>query len=95
VGIMERPYSTVRILAENCSVKAILASSLTTDNKNTLKEKIRFILGCVHSSAMSNPNRLLSQNICHYLNQGRTLNDILMSAAHSMAYFHLSKLNLV
>jgi len=32
--------------------------------------------------AMSNPNRLLSQYLCHYPNQGRTLNDILMRAAH-------------
>jgi len=32
--------------------------------------------------AMSNPNGLLSQKVCHYLNQGRTLNDILMRAAH-------------
>jgi len=52
---------------------------------------------CVHfcssNSAMSNPNGLLSQKLCHYLNQGRTLNDILMRAAHGMAYFDLSKLN--
>jgi len=25
---------------------------------------------------MSNPNGLLSQKLCHYLNQGRTLNNI-------------------
>jgi len=43
---------------------------------------------------MSNPNGLLSLNVCHYLNQGCTLNNILMSSAHSMAYFDLSKLNL-
>jgi len=43
---------------------------------------------------MYNPNGLLSQRVCHYLNQGRTLNDMLMRAAHSMAYFDLSKLNL-
>jgi len=34
------------------------------------------------SAAMSNPNGLLGQNLCHYLNEGRTLNDILMRAAH-------------
>jgi len=45
-------------------------------------------------SAMFNPNGLLSQKLCHYLNQGRTLNDILMRAAHSKAYFDLSQLNL-
>jgi len=38
---------------------------------------------------MSNPNGLLSQKLSHYLNQGRTLNDILMRAAHWMAYFDL------
>jgi len=31
---------------------------------------------------MSNPNGLLSQKLCHYLNQGSTLNDILMMAVH-------------
>jgi len=40
---------------------------------------------------MSNPNALLSQKVCHYLEQGRTLNDILMKAA-LMAYFDLIKL---
>jgi len=34
------------------------------------------------SPAMSNPNGLLSQKVCHYLDQGRTLNDILLRAAH-------------
>ena len=43
---------------------------------------------------MSNPNGLLSQKLCHYRNQGRTLNNMLMRAAHWMAYFELSKLNL-
>jgi len=45
-------------------------------------------------AAMSNPNGLLSQKVCRYLNQDRTLNIILLSAAHCMAYFDLSKLNL-
>jgi len=31
---------------------------------------------------MPNPNVLLNQNVCHYLDQGRTLIDILMKAAH-------------
>ena len=43
---------------------------------------------------MSNPNGFLSQKLCHYLDQGRTLKDILLRAAHGMAYFDLSKLNL-
>jgi len=30
---------------------------------------------------MSNPNGLLSQKLYHYLDQGRTLNDILMKGA--------------
>jgi len=33
-------------------------------------------------SAMSNPNGLLSQKVCQHLDQGRTLNDILLRAAH-------------
>jgi len=32
--------------------------------------------------AMSNPNGLQSQKLCQYFNQGRTLNNILMRAAH-------------
>jgi len=43
---------------------------------------------------MSNPNGLLSQEVCHYLNQGRTFNNVLMSAAHGITHFDLSKLNL-
>jgi len=43
---------------------------------------------------MSNPNGLLSQKLCHYLNQGRTLSDILMRNAHSVAFFNLNKVNL-
>ena len=45
-------------------------------------------------AAMSNPNGLLRQKLCHCLGQGRTLNDMLLTAAHWMAYFDLSKLNL-
>jgi len=46
--------------------------------------------------AMSNPNGLPSQKVCHYLDQqGLTLNDILlMRAAHLTVYFYLNKLNL-
>jgi len=39
---------------------------------------------------MSNPNDLLSQNVCHYLGHGNTLRDILLCAAHGMAYFDLT-----
>jgi len=39
---------------------------------------------------MSKPNGLLSQKFCHHLKQGRTLNNMLMRAAHPMAYFDLS-----
>jgi len=45
-------------------------------------------------SAMSNRNGILSQNVCNYLDQGRTLNDIILRAAHWMVYFDFSKLNL-
>ena len=43
---------------------------------------------------MSNPDGLLSQNEHHYRDQGRTLNDILLRAAHWMAFLDPSKLNL-
>ena len=43
--------------------------------------------------AMSNPNGLLSQKLCHYRNKGRTLNDRLMRAAYSVGYFDLNKVN--
>jgi len=45
--------------------------------------------------AMSNPKCLLSQKLCHYLNQGHTLNNILLRRPRieCMTYFHLSKLN--
>jgi len=36
---------------------------------------------------MSNPNGLPSQKLCHHLNQGRTLNDILMRATHWTTYY--------
>jgi len=49
----------------------------------------------VCTPAMSNHNCLLSQKLCHYLNQGHTLNDILMRTAYLMTYFDLSKLKLV
>ena len=45
--------------------------------------------------ATSDSGGLLSQKSCHNLNQSRTLNNILMRAAHWMAYFDLRKLNLV
>ena len=42
--------------------------------------------------AMSNPNGLLSQKSCRYLNQGRTFYNRLTTAANWMAYFDLIKL---
>ena len=47
----------------------------------------------VCSAAMSNPNGLLSQKVCHYLNQVLTLINILMRAAHWITYCDLRKLN--
>jgi len=47
----------------------------------------------LYSPAMSNRYALLSQKLCHYLNQGCTLKNILMRAAVWMAYFDLIKLN--
>jgi len=42
---------------------------------------------------MSNPNGLLSQTVRHCLDQGRTMNDILLWAAHWMAYSDFNKQN--
>jgi len=42
------------------------------------RENVQFYLT---RAAMSNPNGSLSQKLCHYLNQGRTLNSILLRAA--------------
>jgi len=42
---------------------------------------------------MSKPNGLLGQKVFQYLDQGRTLNDMLLRAAHRMGYFDFSKLN--
>jgi len=44
----------------------------------------------VFKPAMSNPNGLLSKKLCHYLNQSRMMNGILVWAAYWMAYFDLS-----
>jgi len=43
---------------------------------------------------MSNPNVLLSKQVCRYLGQSRTLKDILMRTAHWTAHFEFGKLNL-
>jgi len=44
---------------------------------------------------MSNPNDSLSQKLCHYRNQDHTFNDIVIRAAHSMAYFNLIFTNMI
>jgi len=54
---------------------------------------LSFLSSCF-SAATTNRNGLLSQKLCHYLDQGRTLNDILLRATQQIAYFDLSKLNL-
>ena len=59
-----------------------------------LTERLQHLQQGWARSAMSNPNGFLSQKVCHYLNQGRTLNGKLLRAAQCMAYFDLSKLNL-
>ena len=70
-------------------------SSYTVSKSFPLRYSHCFTNTSTHSrSAMSNPNGLLSQKLYHYLDQGRTLNDILFRAARGMAYFDLSKLNL-
>jgi len=44
--------------------------------------KVRFAVG--FRVAMSKPNDLLGQNVCHCLDQGRTLKAISMRVAHWM-----------
>jgi len=39
------------------------------------------LICCIFRSAMSNRNCLLSQQLCHYLTQDRTLDNTLMRAA--------------
>jgi len=41
-----------------------------------------YFLDNASNPAMSNPNGLLSQKLCHYFNQGGTLNDVIMRATH-------------
>ena len=58
----------------------------------TQKRKIERLLGSLESRpATSNRKCLPSQKSCHYLNQGRTLNNILMKAAHWITYFDLKQ----
>ena len=45
-------------------------------------------------ATVSNPNGLLSQKLCPYLDQSRTLNDIFLRAAYWMTYFDFRKPNL-
>jgi len=39
-------------------------------------EKLKAVFVALSKPVMSNPNGLLSRKVCHYLNQGHTLNDI-------------------
>jgi len=73
-----------------------LVTSLYIYNQNPLVMDIRLLHSCHFLSnatvnylvitwsnlVMSNQNGLLSQKLYHYLNQGCTLNDMLMRAAH-------------
>jgi len=68
-------------------------SSVIAQHKNFLSNAFDDHPGIdLFRAAVSNPNGLLSQNVCYYLSQGRTLKDI-SRAAHGMAYFVLCKLN--
>ena len=71
-------------------------ADILTNNPRDLKGYFDPITGKITNvkPAMSNPNGLLSQKVCDYLDQGRTLNDMLVLAAHWLACFDLSKLNL-
>jgi len=56
-----------------------------------LVDGVRFAIGYI---SYVQPKWLTEPKIRHCPNQGRTLNDILLRAAHCMACFDLSKLNL-
>ena len=57
-----------------------IAVGVATCERNV--SKLKLIKDYLRSNtAMSNPNGLQSQKSCHCLDQGRTLNDILMRAA--------------
>jgi len=45
---------------------------------------LQIVIGTCVKAAMSNPNDLLGQKSCHYINQDRTFYDILMKAAYWM-----------
>jgi len=87
-GIMlRRPEPTKeRVEPTILSIIAIEITHLTSFAFHLLPRILR-ICGVITSSyglrpAMSNLNGLLSRKLCHYLNQGRIMNDILLKAAH-------------
>jgi len=59
-----------------------------------LPSRIRVRVTVGFRAAMSKPNDLLAQKVCHCLDQGRTLKAISMRVAHWMTNFDLSKLHL-
>jgi len=64
-NVSEATIRKVRAKREVIHIRCDLRS------EETKKRKFR--------AAMSNPSDLLSQNVCHYLNQGHTLNGLLSS----------------
>jgi len=86
--ILESSCSAILMIGFKLSHAIVIMKAQLTgmDETNFLKVSLR--------SAMSNPNSFLSQKLGHWFNQGRTLSDILMRAAHRMPYFDFSKLNL-
>jgi len=66
-----------------CRVSVVPANKLLSQEINQLIgiELLTSYFLESFSSAMSSPNGLLSQKLCHYFNQGRTLNDILLRAS--------------
>jgi len=69
-----------------CGMLSLQYASLHSQENDIVKQ------GC--RPAMSTANGLLNQKVCHYLDQGHTLNDILLRTARCMTCFDLNSLNL-
>ena len=100
-------YSTRTLLIRFCTILCVTVLTLNYHcfnlgyrSKNTQRNGGAAIRNCKNIRVreclvqLCPTPGLLSLKAYHDLDQGRTLGDILMSAARSMAYFDLSKLNL-
>ena len=82
-----------QVLIWHSSSEFLFCPKCCTPNTSEISRAVACISPDWCNAAIFNSNGLLSQNLWHYLNQGRTSNVMLMRAARWMAYLHLSKLN--